>query len=163
MLGLCCCTGGSALASHCGGFSFCKAWALGHTGFSSCGTWAQQLWHTDLVAHGTWDILGSGIESVSLALAGGFFTTEPPGKPSADSFKLPRVKSSQVSVRKAGLKLESRGIINSPLHLGMNWSCRVFLQLSVWRSITQGELGPHNLCPHLRPLPAENLHREEPR
>ena len=61
---------------------------------------------------------------MSLALAGGFFTTEPPGKPSADSFKLPRVKSSQVSVGKAGLKLESRGVINSPLYLCMNWSCR---------------------------------------
>ena len=27
-----------------------------------------------------WDIPGSGIEPLSLALAGGFFTTEPPGK-----------------------------------------------------------------------------------
>ena len=28
-----------------------------------------------------WDLPGPGIEPVSLALAGGFFTTEPPGKP----------------------------------------------------------------------------------
>ena len=28
-----------------------------------------------------WDLPGSGMEPVSLALAGGFFTTEPPGKP----------------------------------------------------------------------------------
>jgi len=28
-----------------------------------------------------WDLLGSGLELTSLALAGGFFTTEPPGKP----------------------------------------------------------------------------------
>jgi len=28
-----------------------------------------------------WDIPGSGIEMVSPVLAGGFFTTEPPGKP----------------------------------------------------------------------------------
>ena len=28
-------------ASHCGGFSCCRAWALGHTGFSSCSIWAQ--------------------------------------------------------------------------------------------------------------------------
>ena len=48
-LGLCCCAWAflqswragatlrcSAQASHCGGFSYCKAWALG--------TWAQQLW-----------------------------------------------------------------------------------------------------------------------
>ena len=27
------------------------------------------------------ELPGSGIEPVSLALAGGFFTTEPPGKP----------------------------------------------------------------------------------
>ena len=28
-----------------------------------------------------WDLPGPGIEPVSPALAGGFFTTEPPGKP----------------------------------------------------------------------------------
>ena len=28
-----------------------------------------------------WDLPGSGLEPVSPALAGGFFTTEPPGKP----------------------------------------------------------------------------------
>ena len=31
--------------------------------------------------HGTWDLPGSGMEPVSPASAGGFFTTEPPGKP----------------------------------------------------------------------------------
>ena len=36
-------------ASHSGGFS-CKAWALGHGGFSSCGTWAQQLWYMGSIA-----------------------------------------------------------------------------------------------------------------
>ena len=30
-----------------------------------------------------WDLPGPGIESVSPALAGGFSTTEPPGKPSS--------------------------------------------------------------------------------
>ena len=30
----------SAWASHCGGFSYCRAWALG-TDFSSCGRWAR--------------------------------------------------------------------------------------------------------------------------
>ena len=34
-----------ARASHCGGFSCCRARALG-AGFSSCGAWAQQLWLT---------------------------------------------------------------------------------------------------------------------
>ena len=32
---------------------------------------------------GMWDLLGPAIEFVSPALAGGFFTSEPPGKPAA--------------------------------------------------------------------------------
>ena len=31
-------------ASHCGGSSCCRAWALGYVDFTSCDTWAQQLW-----------------------------------------------------------------------------------------------------------------------
>ena len=50
--------GSRALAPRLGG---CAAWA-----WSLCGIWG---------------LLGSGIEPVSPALAGGFFTTEPPGKP----------------------------------------------------------------------------------
>ena len=48
---------------------------------SSCG--AQ-----DELLHRTWDFPGQRIEPVSLTLADGFFTTEPPGKPplSADIF-----------------------------------------------------------------------------
>ena len=55
-LGLCCCAWAfsnfgeqwllsscSAWASHCGGFSCCRAGALGHVGFSSCGTCPQYL------------------------------------------------------------------------------------------------------------------------
>ena len=37
-----------------------------------------------MVVHGLsgmWALPGSGIEPVSFALAGGFFTTQPPGKP----------------------------------------------------------------------------------
>ena len=71
-----------AQASHCGGFSCCGARALGKRasvvvarGLSSCGTRASLL-------HGTWDLPGPGIEPVSPALAGGFLTTAPPGKPS---------------------------------------------------------------------------------
>ena len=30
----------SVQASHCGGFSCCRVQVLGHTGFSSCGSWA---------------------------------------------------------------------------------------------------------------------------
>ena len=43
-------------------------------GFSSCGTWAQLL-------RGMWDLPGPGHEPVSPALAGGFLTTAPQGKP----------------------------------------------------------------------------------
>ena len=92
--GLLCC---STQASHCSGFSCCKAQALGggsfsqvqHLGFSSCGTWAQQLqfrdpcvqpqqlWHTGLAAPSHGDP-GPGIQPASPALAGRFFTTQPP-------------------------------------------------------------------------------------
>ena len=41
---------------------------------SSCGSWAQLL-------RGMWDLPGPGLEPVSPALAGGFLTTAPPGKP----------------------------------------------------------------------------------
>ena len=37
---------------------------------------------------GMWDLLGSGIEPMFSALAGGFFTTEPPEKPGISSFAL---------------------------------------------------------------------------
>ena len=80
-----------AWASHCHSFSCCRilrsvglqqcgSLALGHR-ISSCGSWGQLLL-------GMWDILGSGIEPVSPALAGRFFTTEPPGKPQSIVLKL---------------------------------------------------------------------------
>ena len=47
---------------------------------------AQQLWHMGLGALRMWDLPGPGVEPVSSALAGGFFTTEPPGKPSINIF-----------------------------------------------------------------------------
>ena len=91
-------SGCSTRASHCNGFSCCRAQTLGSAGFSSvarglsscgsralehslnsCGMWASLL-------PGMWDLLGSGIKPVSAALAGGFFTTEPVGKPKVDSF-----------------------------------------------------------------------------
>ena len=49
---------------------------------SSCGTWARLLLHM-------WDLPRPGIEPVSLALAGRFFTTEPPGKPCLNVIRLP--------------------------------------------------------------------------
>ena len=40
----------------------------------------QWLWHTAQLCRGMWHLPGSGIEPLFPALAGGFFTTEPPGK-----------------------------------------------------------------------------------
>ena len=59
------------------GFSSCGLWALEHR-LSSCGTEAQLL-------HGMWDLPRPGLEPVSPALAGGFLTTVPPGKPQSVS------------------------------------------------------------------------------
>ena len=47
--------------------------------FSSGGTWAELL-------RSMWDLPRSGTELISSALAGGFFTTEPPGKPQRGVF-----------------------------------------------------------------------------
>ena len=52
----------------------CRARAVGYTGLSSCSTWTWLL-------RSTWNLLGSGIEPVTSALAGAFFTTESLGKP----------------------------------------------------------------------------------
>ena len=64
----------SVQASHCGGFSCCKAWALGLEGSA-------------VVAHGLSCLMACGflvarpmIEPVFPALAGGFLSTMPPGK-----------------------------------------------------------------------------------
>ena len=55
--------------------------APGHN-HSSCGTWAHLLLHM-------WDLPRPGIEPISLALAGRFFATEPPGKPCINLVRLP--------------------------------------------------------------------------
>ena len=55
------------------GLSSCGLRALEHR-LSSCGAQAQLL-------HGMWDLPGPGLQPVSPALAGGFLTTMPPGKP----------------------------------------------------------------------------------
>ena len=34
----------------------CSAWASRGGGFSCCGAWLQQLWHTGLVARNMWDL-----------------------------------------------------------------------------------------------------------
>ena len=84
----------SAQASHCSGFSCCGARAVGTQAsvvvsrrlsscgsrdpelrLSSCGARAQLFRHI-------WDLPRPGLEPMSPALAGGFLTTAPPGKPS---------------------------------------------------------------------------------
>ena len=62
-----------SFSSDAHGLSSCSCWALKHR-LKSCGTRASLL-------RGPRDLPWSGIEPVSPALAGGFFTTEPPGKP----------------------------------------------------------------------------------
>ena len=88
----------SVRASHCGGFSCCRAWASGAQAsvvvacglsrcgswvvehrLSSCGAWAQLL-------RGMWDLPGPRLEPMSPALAGRFLTTAPPGKPPLEGF-----------------------------------------------------------------------------
>ena len=75
-----------AVASRCG------AQALGCTGFRSCDAWVQPLqlpgsrvraW----LLHSIHDPPGPRMESVSPALAGRFFTSEPPWKPKNWFFK----------------------------------------------------------------------------
>ena len=51
----------------------CGTWAQLELRLNSCDVWA-------LLPHSMWDLPGLGIEPVSPAFAGGFFTTEPPGK-----------------------------------------------------------------------------------
>ena len=77
----------------CGGFSCCRAWALGAWasvvvahGLNSCGSWALEHRLSScgaraLLLCGMWDLPGPGLEPVSPALAGGFLTTVPSGKP----------------------------------------------------------------------------------
>ena len=76
----------SAQASSCGGFSCCEARALGVRAsvtaarrLSSCGARAWLLHHMC-------DLPGLGMEPLSPALAGRFFTTEPPRKPGLSGF-----------------------------------------------------------------------------
>ena len=81
-----------ARASHCSGFSCCRAWALGAwasvlvvRGLRSCGSQAPEhrfsLCDTRVSSlHSMWNLPGREIEPMSPALAGGFLTTGPPAK-----------------------------------------------------------------------------------
>ena len=57
-----------------------------HAGFSSCGTRSLECWLSSCgtraqLLRSMWDLSWPGLEPVSPALAGGFLTTAPPGKP----------------------------------------------------------------------------------
>ena len=81
-----------AVASHCGSFSCCGAWAPGSRasvvvacGLSSCGLRALERRLSSCGARAQllrspWDLPRPGLEPVSPALAGGFLATAPPGK-----------------------------------------------------------------------------------
>lgn len=62
-----------------------------HTGFSRCGSQALECMLSICAAqtwllHSMWDLPGSGMEPLSPALAGRFFTTKPSGKPQHSMF-----------------------------------------------------------------------------
>ena len=96
----------SVQASHCSGCYCCGAQALGQPALAGCSMWALELRLLDsrAQAHSVALRLSCpqhvwsswiGIEPGSAALAGGFFTTEPPGKASSsvsyvDTVGLPR-------------------------------------------------------------------------
>ena len=67
-----------SMGSRACGLQWLDSPALQHR-LGSSGTLAQ-------LPHGMWDLPRPGIKPMSPALAGGFFTTEPPGKPSLKSF-----------------------------------------------------------------------------
>ena len=77
-------------------------WSTGsrRTGFSRCGSWALERRLSScgaraLLLRGMWDLPRPGLEPVSPALAGGFLTTVPQGKPqiiSIYTFFLPNWK-----------------------------------------------------------------------
>ena len=72
--------------SRCGGLSCCRARALVCKGLSSCSTWALELGLSSCAAWaslllGMWNLPGLGIKPMAPALASGFLTTGPPGKP----------------------------------------------------------------------------------
>ena len=76
---------------RCAGPSLCwllllQSMGSRRVGFSSCGSWALERRLSTcgaraLLLRGMWDLPGPGLEPVSPALAGGFLTTVPPGKP----------------------------------------------------------------------------------
>ena len=138
MLGLRC----GAWASHRGVSSCCRARALGvwasvvvaHE-LSSCGLWALERRLSSCGARaqllrGMWDLPGLGLEPVSPALAGGFLTTTPLGKPSTFSLIVKMYPSLFSGLRSlaARLNLSQASCANKltlypSLYLTLNFFC----------------------------------------
>ena len=59
---------------------FATVWPVAHQTPLLMGFYKQELW-SELLFPSPGDLPNSGIKPMSPALAGGFFTTEPPGKP----------------------------------------------------------------------------------
>ena len=83
-------------ASQSSGFSCCGAQA--HSGCGACGLQSQ-------LPRGVWDLPGSGIEPVSLVMAGGFLTTRPPRKPQPEIFLKYRLLGNSLAVSGQNLVL----------------------------------------------------------
>ena len=70
--------------------SFATAWTVAHQPPLSMGFSKQKYW-SGLPLPTPGDLSDPGIEPMSPVLAGGFFTTEPPGSPSKQIFKVKRL------------------------------------------------------------------------
>ena len=90
------------LAQGCVGFSHCGTRVLEHR-LSSCGARDQLL-------HGRWDLSGSGMDPVSPALAGKFFTTESAGKPTLNLLNTVTTKQGNTLLREKASIHENRSM-----------------------------------------------------
>ena len=106
---------------QCRGFSCCGLLALGVRGFSSCGSQVLEcglnscgMWTQEVLS--TQELPLSGIKSVSSALSGRYFTTEPPGKPENCILRFKTIterKHELLMFSKRGARVkEKRGVIS---------------------------------------------------
>ena len=91
VLGLCCCpqsfSSWGVWASHCGGFSSCRARGLEHAGLAIAGHRLSSYGTQASLLFDMWNLPGAAIGSRSPPLAGRFLTTGPPGKSQTRYFK----------------------------------------------------------------------------
>ena len=87
------CSPGAVHELLAAGASCCRAQALGHVGFRSCSLQPLRYWFNNCstqaqLPHAMWSLPRPGTRPVSSAVAGGFFTIEPPGKPKRTVLKI---------------------------------------------------------------------------